>query len=240
MMATAPAPLTYMLPPHGAALVVWAVLTTVICFIGIKVRDTPRGTRFDNHIGILLALGFITVNAWWLSPGNLQWGKSLPLHLCDLAALCAPLALMTQWRLPRTLLYFWGLGLSTQGFVTPATVHGPEHGEFWMHWVNHGAVVGGAMYDLFVRRFRPTWRDLRITIYVSIAYLVVIFSLDLITGWNYAFVGNTTPENETIVDFLGPWPLRVVWISFIATSAMVALMLPWVIARRMMIRKTQK
>ena len=132
----------------------------------------------------------------------------------------------------RALLYFWGLGLSTQGFITPVNEHGPESGEFWMHWLNHGAIIGAALYDLVVLRFRPHWRDWRTAVVLGIVYVACVFVLNIISGWNYGYVGATKPDVRTIVDFLGPWPLRVIWIVLIAIFAMMLLMLPWEIARR--------
>jgi hypothetical protein len=51
-------------------------------------------------------------------PGHLRWDKSLPLHICDLTRLLVPVALWTNHRAARAMLYFWGLGLSSQAFIT--------------------------------------------------------------------------------------------------------------------------
>ncbi|MCA9293086.1 MAG: TIGR02206 family membrane protein [Phycisphaerales bacterium] len=225
---------------HHAAWLVWAVITAIVCVMGVRMRGTPKGARFDRLIGLTLALGYVVVNIYWFSPPNLAWDDSLPIQLCDLAALCAPLAILTRRRPLRVLLYFWGFGLSTQGFFTPTVAPDPTLGKFWMHWINHGAVVGGAVYDLVVCRYRPTWRDWRFAIIASLLYVALIFGLDIATGWNYAYVGNATPEQKTLVDVLGPWPLRVLWIVLIAGGAMTALMLPWTIARRLKLRGTNQ
>lgn len=229
-----------MITAHHAAFFVWAVLTSIVCVVGCRLRDTPRGQRFDRRVGVVLVLAYVIVNAWWFAPANFVWNNTLPIQLCDLAALCAPLALLTRRRACRTLLYFWGFGLSTQGFVTPTVDPDPSLGHFWMHWINHGAVIGAATYDLIVRRYRPTWRDWRLAMVTSLLYLALIFVLDVSTGWNYAYVGNTKPEQKTIIDVLGKWPLRVVWIALIASAAMTALMIPWELARRLKLRDTSR
>ena len=229
-----------MTSPHQVAFLLWAIITAIVCVLGMKSRNRPMGPRLDRAVSIAIVLAYLTVNAWWLYPAHIEPGNSLPIQLCDLAALSAALAFLTGKRIFRALLYFWGIGLSTQGFITPTTEHGPEHGEFWMHWINHGAVVGAAVYDLIVRRYRPTWRDWRTAIIVSLVYLTLIFLLNMIQGWNYAFVGNHKPEQPTLIDHLGAWPLRVLWIALIAAGAMTLLMIPWEIARLRSARTPRK
>lgn len=224
-----PAP-HFLTSPHALTLMGWAVFTGVVIWVGLRTRGTGRAWAFDRGVGVLTLLAYLTVNVWWLWPTHLEPDQSLPIQLCDLAALCAPLAILARWRVARALLYFWGLGLSTQGFITPVTRVGPEHGEFWMHWLNHGAIVGAALYDLAVLRFRPTWRDWRLAVGLGLVYLAGVFALNVVTGWNYGYVGSSRPEARTIVDFLGPWPWRVVWIAAIAIAGMAALMIPWVLA----------
>jgi len=218
---------------HALALFVWAIITATIILIGLRLRGTDRAKRLNKGVGLFALAAYIAVNIYWMWPGNLVWDKSLPIQLCDLAALCAPIALLTRSRTARALLYFWGLGLSTQGFITPVNEHGPESGEFWMHWLNHGAIVGAAMFDLTVLRFRPQWRDWRTAVLLGVVYLACVFVLNIITGWNYGYVGATKPDVRTLVDFLGPWPLRVVWIALIGITAMALLMVPWEVARRL-------
>lgn len=217
---------------HGLTLLGWAAFTGIVIWIGLRLRGTARARPFDVVIGSLTLAAYLAVNAWWLWPTNLNPAQSLPIQLCDLAALCAPLAILARWRVARALLYFWGLGLSTQGFITPVTRVGPEHGEFWMHWLNHGAIVGAALYDLIVLRFRPTWRDWRAAVGLGLAYLAFVFALNMAMGWNYGYVGSITPEARTIVDYLGPWPWRVLLIAAIAIAGMAALMIPWEITGR--------
>lgn len=224
---------------HLLALFVWGVITLTIVLIGRRLRGTDRADAYDRGVGVFALLAYLIVNAWWFWPTHLKPSQSLPIQVCDMAALCAPIAILAKWRVARALLYFWGLGLSTQGFITPVNEHGPESGEFWMHWLNHGAIIGAAVYDLGVLRFRPTWRDWRIAVVLGLVYLACIFALNAVTGWNYGYVGSVKPEVPTIVDHLGEWPLRVVWMALIAIGGMTALMLPWEAARRVAGVKTE-
>lgn len=150
-----------------------------------------------------------------------------PLQLCHWAAVSAAFALLTQVRISRTLAYFWGLALCTQAVITPNLPEGPALWPFWFFWITHAIVVGGPLYDVLARGFRPTWRDYAIACAGAAAYVVIILPIDLATGWNYGFVGPSRPDVASIVDFLGPWPLRLVFIVAIAAVAMAITMLPW-------------
>jgi hypothetical integral membrane protein (TIGR02206 family) len=152
--------------------------------------------------------------------------------VCDLAALTAPLALTTSRRLPRALLYFWGLGLSSQGFVTPDLQDGPARVQFWVFWLNHFVVVGSAIYDLAGRGYRPTWRDYRWSVAAGVAYLAIVLPLDVALKLNYGYVGPALPGQPTIVDVLGPWPWRVVVICALTAAFMALIVAPWHLGRR--------
>ena len=86
---------------------------------------------------------------------------------------------------------------------------GAGHFKFWAFWGGHTIVVGYAVYDAAARGFRPSWRDFRQMSVITLAYMALLLAFNAATGFNYAYIGSTTPENPTIVDALGPWPARV-------------------------------
>lgn len=155
----------------------------------------------------------VCVNVWslvyWNLPGQFDLRESLPLQLCDLACLNAPLALLTHRRLPRALSFFWGIGLSTQAWVTPTLLEGPAHEKYYLFWLVHLSIVGTAVYDLAVRRYRPTLRDLLMAVAATIVYALAMVGVNHFLDSNYGFVGNQLRSTPTLVDRLGPWPDRV-------------------------------
>ena len=44
---------------------------------------------------------------------------------------------------------------------------------------------------------------------------------------NYLYIGPITPENPTIVDYLGEWPWRALWIGLIVTAGMALFTAIW-------------
>ncbi len=226
-------------PFSALHLLTLVALSAVVCAVTLAGRRSrvrrggAGGARFDKAVAASGALAWIVVQVWWLAPGRFAWEKSLPLQLCDLAGVVGPVAMWTSGRRARALLYFWGLGLSTQGLLTPLIERGPAHAAFWMTFLNHGAILTMAVYDLAVRRYRPSWRDLGFALALTLAYAACMFTLDAMLGWNYAYLGRATPGVPTVIEALGPWPGRAVAIMALGALAMTLLMLPWrLVARR--------
>lgn len=176
--------------------------------------------------------GFVIgVNVWslvyWFLPANFSVRTSLPLQLCDLACLLTPLAFLTSWRWPRVMVYFWGMGLSTQAFITPTLRDGPGDMLYWLFWLVHLSIVGSCVYDIVVRRFRPTLRDLGLGVAVSVSYLLCVIAINAILDANYGYVGRSSPKNPTLIDHLGPWPWRVPIIAGIGIAWLCVLWAVW-------------
>lgn len=158
----------------------------------------------------LVQQAFTTV--YWLLPTSFDIGKSLPLHLCDVIGWFGPFALLlahsrnTRWL--RTLLYFWGIGLSTQAFFTPTVAQGPDDPRFWLFWISHTQIVGAGVYDIIVRGYRPKLRDLKVAIIASLIWMLPLVVLNWATGLNYGYLGKEL-EGETILNVLPPWPWRL-------------------------------
>lgn len=200
------------------AIGVWVLLTGVAAALGRRWRATARGERLRVLLGSVGLAVCLLSAGWYLMPERFALDVSLPLQLCDLAGFVAPLALLWRKRPVRTLLHFWGFALCTQAFVTP--VHEPGTPGFVVSWLLHGMIVGSAVYDSAALGYHPGLRDLLIGIGAGAAYAGASFLLNMATGFNYGYTGPTAPGTTTIVDALGAWPLRVVWIVLISTAAM--------------------
>jgi uncharacterized membrane protein YwaF len=57
---------------------------------------------------------------------------------------------------------------------------------------------------------------------ITLAYGGLVIPLNMLFGWNYGYAGQSTPDNPTLLDKLGPWPLRLVWMTGIVSVFFVA------------------
>ncbi len=205
-------------------------MALAIC-VGVRWRATRRTpehrTQVDRAIGALLLGLWILINGWYVWPGHFVLAQSLPLHICDLVSLWAPLALLTNSRPARSLLYFWGIALCSQAYVTPTLTEGPALPAFWLFWGAHFIILFGVAYDLWARFFRPTQADLRLAVIASLFYAACIVPFDMISGTNYGYLGPSQPEQPTLIDYLGPWPVRVPVMIILGVSMMTIAYLPW-------------
>jgi hypothetical integral membrane protein (TIGR02206 family) len=217
---------------HAAVLVTFAVVTSLACALGRRWRGTPRLARAEWGVGLAMLGVWLAAQVYWFLPGNFSIDEALPIHMCDLTGLIAPLLLLTGRRALRALLYFWGIGLSINALLTPVLTDGPGHVRFWLFFLTHAAIIGTAVYDLVARGYRPDRHDWLLATGGCAAWLAVVLAVDLSLGVNYGYVGNVTPERPTVIDQLGPWPGRVFKMVVAVLVLFTAMWLPFEFARR--------
>jgi hypothetical integral membrane protein (TIGR02206 family) len=127
---------------HLVVAVICIALVIAAARIGIRTRGTSFEPRFRAAWAIFGVLTQIVAYLWWTRPENFNPARTLPLHLCGIVVWIAPLALVFPWRVPKALLYFWGLGLCLQGLVTPLRLGGLASPPFWFFWLNHLEIIG--------------------------------------------------------------------------------------------------
>ena len=80
---------------------------------------------------------------------------------------------------------------------------------------------------LCVDRFRPGWTDWRKSVIITLIYTILLSLLNYITGWNYGFLGPDVPSQPNLLEFLGPYPIRLLSMVFVGAFLFTLLMLPW-------------
>jgi hypothetical integral membrane protein (TIGR02206 family) len=222
-------------------------LTTIIC-LGLIAALCIAGRRLDrlnreHQLRFALAglslVGWVAMQTVYFLPGNFDPAVSWPLHICDIAAVVGPLAMLTRSRLLLSVLYFWGIGLTSQAFITP--VLPPEEGPgsiwYWTFWSNHTIVVGLAVYAMVVLRYRPAFTDVLAVIGFTALWVALVLPLNLAYGWNYGYMSPELPGATTLLNALGDWPGRLFKMYAIVAAGFVVLWLPWDIATQ--VRKVQ-
>ncbi len=210
---------------HALAVATLALLIVVWIAATRKAPASAGPSAVERALAwINLAIWF-AAHLWWIIPPALDVRTTLPLQLCHVAAILASVVLLTRRRWARTLVYFWGIGLSTQAILTPSLTDPPDSIWFWGFWQQHGFLLAVALHDFFARGYRPGWNDFRLACLATCAYLLAILPLNLLLGANYGFVGDSTPETPSIVDVLGPWPQRLVIIIALVFVAFLILKL---------------
>jgi len=217
---------------HALVLVVCALLIAAPTLLG-RVLTKEGDAVLRRVLGAIAVCYWIGYSAWWNWHG-LDLRTGLPLHICDLNGLIAPLALLTGWRWARATLYFWTMALTLQAFIQPALSAGPASLVFWAFWTAHSIIMACAVYDIVVLGFRPSWRDFGLAVAVSAVYVAFVMPLDVALGANYGFVGNPADIKEVppFINALGPWPQRAIILVALVPFGFLIVLAPWLIAAR--------
>lgn len=212
---------------HAVAAGAGVLCMAVVSLLGRRWRGTEREIALRRAWVAFVAAGQAVSIVWWLLPANFNPARSFPLHMCDLVGLIAIPALLTERRLPRALLYFWGLGLSSQAFFTPIVREGPALFVFWLFWLSHTQIVGSAVYDVVARCYRPLLRDLTLAVVATLTYTAVMLPFDVVTGFNYGYLGRDLPGAHTLMGALGPWPWRLLAVAGLVFTVFALMWLAW-------------
>jgi len=220
-------------PNHLLAVVICGLAMVLVIAAGRVLAYEGREAALRKTLGWFAVASFLGINAWYALPANLDWHKTLPLHICDLANLLAALVMFFGYHVRglRATLYFWAFALTLHGFITPVVEPGLTSPTYWLFWLNHTTVVGLALYDVIVGGYRPRWRDLWVAAAVTLGYVALILPINLLGGWNYGYVGRDLPATGTILNLLGDWPRRVVYLAGLGLLSFVIVYLPWPLAR---------
>ena len=213
---------------HGFVLLVCFAVVVAVVRLGLKAK--AKGPEAERTVArVIAAVGLV---AWFVQQGydlglNTYGGTSVPLHICDLAGIVGPIALLSRRPTLRTVLYFWAFALTIWGLLTPTLGRGPGHLTFWLFWINHGGVMVYASYDCVVRGYRPTLRDVGLICLITMAYVAVVTPLNLAYGWNYGYLGNAPVSAKTPLDVLPAWPYRILAIEALGAFLFLHVWAPW-------------
>jgi hypothetical integral membrane protein (TIGR02206 family) len=217
-------------PAHLTAL---ALAVVVPLLLAAVVRRAPRldgAIRFG--LALLLGGGWLAWYALFAARGWLTLGNALPLNLCDWAAAALIVALLHPRRRIYELGYFWGLGGTVQGLVTPDIGRGFPDPQFIFFFINHGGIIASLLYLTLGTGLRPVPASLPRVVFASFAYAGVAAAADFLLGTNYGFL-RAKPANASILDFLSPWPWYIPELVLIGFASALLYYAPFFIADRL-------
>jgi hypothetical integral membrane protein (TIGR02206 family) len=214
-------------------LITVALIAAAIAVLVIAARRRPG--RWTVWAARMLAV-VIVVNeaAWWVWLGihhTYSVSYALPLQLCDVAAVFTALALWLRTTLLVEIAYFWGVAGTANGLITPdVSDHFPNF-LFIQYFVQHGAIVGAALFLVVGLRIEPRrWAWLRV-FGLTVVLMVVDAFANLLTGGNYLYL-RQTPGVKSILNLMGPWPWYIVGAAAVALVLLFVLDLPFRGVRR--------
>jgi hypothetical integral membrane protein (TIGR02206 family) len=213
---------------HMAVLAVTLVLPLALAALVRRGRPSlDRPVRWG--LALLLAAGWI--GWYWLDVqgGLLTRDNGLPLNLCDWAEAALIVALLTRGPFAYELGYFWGLGGTLQGVLTPTIYWDYPDPQFFFFFIQHSGVITALLYLTLGTRLRPRWLSLGRVVVASFVYLGVVALADWALGVNYGFL-RAKPLSASLLDLLAPWPWYIPELVAIGFGFVLVYYLPFALA----------
>jgi hypothetical integral membrane protein (TIGR02206 family) len=213
---------------HDVVIVVVAVVAATLVALGRRYRGTPIERRLSSALALVFGGLLVAVEVYWLLPWQGGIKYSLPLQLCDLAAMAGIWGLWSYSSTAFALTYFWGLTLTSQAFVSPELT-GPDFPslQFFSFFGVHSLVLCSAVYLTWGVGLRPDWLSYRTAVLITIAWGVAMFAINRVAGTYYGFL-NRKPTVPSLLDALGPWPWYLLFEVLLGAAAWALITWPWV------------
>jgi hypothetical integral membrane protein (TIGR02206 family) len=216
-------------PSHLVALALSLILPAVLIAVVRVFPQTDRPIRYGLTVVLLGVWIWWYVLAW--RRGWLTIGDALPMNLCDWATIATLVTLVRPSQKSYELAYFWALGGTLQGMVTPDTPYDFPEVRFLIFFVYHGGIIAAVLYLTFGLRLRPVPQSPPRMILWSFVYLFAAALTDYALGTNYGFL-RAKPAQASLYDLMPPWPTYigvVIALGFLSVAIYYA---PWFIADR--------
>lgn len=211
---------------HFITLAIGFTIAAALIFFA---KRSGKNQRIATAILVFFNLSAYPLALWCWGDHPRALDNILPLHLCDLAAFVAGFALFSKKPFLLTLTYFWGLAATIQALITPAITIGPPSLPYIHFFVQHFAIVTAALYIPLVLKWRPErpwWKSPLKVFGVSVIYQGFALLVNTILKTNFAFASRP-PDNPSLIDHLGPWPLYLFAMQALALVLYMLLGLPF-------------
>lgn len=217
-------------PSHLVAIALTLAVPLVMALVARHEHLGRHADRLTRQGLALLLLagwaGYLLVNG---VRGELNLDRSIPMHLCDWAQIALLVALVTRNQFAYELGYFWGLGGTLQGLLTPTVYYDFPDLSFLFFFIQHGGVIAALLYLTLGTRMRPTLKSLPRVILASLAYLAVAGLVDWLLGVNYGFL-REKPAGQNLLTILSPWPWYIPQLVLIGALFVLVYYLPFAVA----------
>lgn len=194
-----------------------------------KINSDKINKCFGITLAILLILQELSLNIWRIFTGAWQVSTSLPLHLCGLGIILSAIMLVKRDKRLYEFLYFWAVAGATQAMLQPDIGNfGYPHYRYFQFFVSHGLFFSAIIFATFIYKFRPEFKSIYKAFVVTNIFGFFIAIFNFLSGSNYMFLAHK-PETASLLDFLGPWPLYIIPLEFLALFLFTLVYLPFLL-----------
>jgi hypothetical integral membrane protein (TIGR02206 family) len=188
-----------------AAIVSFALATRPLA---CKASRTGKEHIVAYVLAAILLVYQITHMAILVGVVDRPWSESLPLHLCQMNMfVCAAMLVLRSYRIFEVA-YFWGIGGSVAAMLTPDLTSAFPDPVYVIFFLGHTVTVISVLYAVWGYGFRPRFRSVGVTVFVTFVYMSMVMAVNMLFDTNYMYL-RAKPEGASVLDYLGPWPWYV-------------------------------
>jgi hypothetical integral membrane protein (TIGR02206 family) len=199
--------------------------TAAVLFRTIASRVTEQqARRIGKGIGAFMLVQEMADRMGHIFVLDQPISHNLPLHICGVSIIAVALLLIFRTQILFEFSYFAGLSGAVQAVLTPDVSVACPHPLFITYFSSHYLIFVGVLYALIVFRMRLDLRSLRSALFVTNLYAAIIFVVNYLFGTNYLFLRHK-PHAETLMDFMGPWPIYIVGLELATLMSFILLYL---------------
>lgn len=176
----------------------------------------------------------ITIIVWtalkiYLNDFNPQ--TDLPLNLCNLVSLFAPILTISRKKIYFELFFFWVMAGTLQAVFTPSLEHSFPHYDYFKYWHVHAGLVIFILYITIVYNYQLTFKSVLRSFYGIQIYLALMLIINYFLGSNYFFL-NEKPVKGSMLDWFGDWPNYIIVAELIMIPFFSLFYLPFYFAKK--------
>jgi hypothetical integral membrane protein (TIGR02206 family) len=217
----------------GHLITIAVIILINLSFIWLRKSDNQ--TLKDRVRYLIAAMLIISEGSWhiWnIAIGEWTIQTHLPFHLCAVLVWTSLIMLLTKDYRIFEFAYFLGIAGASQAVLTPeAGIYGFPHYRVFQTLTAHGSIVTAAIFMTVVEGYRPHWSSFKRVFLWTNIYMVIVTGINILIGSNYLYTLRK-PDTASLMDFLGPWPLYLLSLEFVALLFCLLLYLPWIIKDR--------
>lgn len=193
---------------HIIALLILFLLGTIIIYTGKRKELTThqQPSSISKILASLCIAGviFSLATSLFLEPG-IPWKEKLPLHFCDIMAVCSSYSLIHNAKKIRAITFFCVLSASLQALITPDLHHNFPSLLYYSFFLSHGITIISAFYIYISLGWRPEKYDFFTAYIFGCCYLVIIHPINMVLDTNFGFT-RFLPGQNSVLSLLGEWP----------------------------------
>jgi len=158
------------------------MLATVWC---IRNFDQRQNLLFSRIGSIFLVITVVIFSAIKIYFNRFNLLIDLPISLCNLFAILAPLLFWHPNQRRLEVIYFLVMAGTLQAMLTPDLYVGFPSNEFFKYWIVHGGLVVLVIHNIFAFQMYPRLKGIVITFAWVNVYSAALYGLNLLMDANY-------------------------------------------------------